>query len=128
MNLTSCICAVATAIVGMGCAPAYAEAPRSVFCMATRTTPRLDQNNYVAGAMGQVYVTRNFTTDISDETLISMWRAFIIARHPARAGRIPDDSCYPENLRRTKVSTFGDVKKLTVNWDPATGSSEPPGK
>ena len=128
MKPTSWICAAATSIAGMGCAPAYADAPRSVFCMATRTTPRLDQNNYVAGAMGQVYATRNFTTDIPDETLIPMWRAFIIAKHPARAGSIPDDSCYPENARRTKVSTFGDVKDLTVNWTPTAAPAKPQGK
>ena len=55
-----------------------------------------------------------------DETLIPMWRAFIIAKHPAAAGRIPDDSCYPKNSRRAKVNTFGDVKNLTVNWTPTT--------
>jgi hypothetical protein len=118
MKLTSWMCAAATAALGLSAAPAYADAPRSVFCMATRTTPRLDQNNYVVGAMGQVFVTRNFTTDLPDEQLIPMWRAFIIAKHPASAPGVPDDSCYPDNARRTKVSTFGDVKTLTVKWTP----------
>jgi hypothetical protein len=86
--------------------------------MATRTTPRLDQNNYVVGAMGQVFVTRNFTTDLPDEQLVPLWRAFIIARHPATAQGVPDDSCYPETARRTQVNTFGDVKTLTVKWSP----------
>lgn len=118
MKLTSWMCAAVTAALGFSAAPAYADAPRSVFCMASRTTPRLDQNNYVVGAMGQVFVTRNFITDIPDEKLIPMWRAFIIAKHPASAQGVPDDSCYPDNARRTKVSTFGDVKTLTVKWTP----------
>ncbi len=49
MKRTNWVCAAAAAILGMGCASAYADAPRSVFCMASRTTPKLDQNNYVAG-------------------------------------------------------------------------------
>jgi len=126
MKLTSWICAAATAALGLGAAPAYADAPRSVFCMATRTTPRLDQNNYVVGAMGKVFVTRNFTTDLADTDLVPLWRAFIIAKHPATSQGIPDDNCYPENARRSKVSTFGDVKNLTVPWTPEP--AKPAGK
>jgi hypothetical protein len=87
--------------------------------MATRTMPKLDQNNYVAGASGQVYATRNFTTDLPEDVLVPMWQAFIVAKHPARAGGDADDTCYPANARRTKVSTYGDVKTLTVKWVPA---------
>ena len=118
MKSTSWLAAAATAIALTGAAPAYADAPRSVFCMATRTTPRLDQNNYVVGAMGKVFVTRNFTTALPDSELVPLWRAFIIGKHPATTQGIPDDSCYPENARRSKVSTFGDVKNLTVQWTP----------
>jgi len=126
MTMTRWICAVATATLGLGGAAAQAEAPRSVFCMAERTTVRLDQNNYVSGAMGRVYVTRNFTTDLPDSALIQAWRAYIIAKHPSTSGGIPDDSCYPDNARRSKVSTFDDVKALTVTWTPA--AAKPPGK
>lgn len=126
MKLTRWMGAAAAAIALMGAAPAYADAPRSVFCMATRTTPRVDQNNYVVGAMGKVFVTRNFTTDISDDALVSSWRAFIIAKHPATTQGVPDDNCYPETARRSKVSTYGDVKNLTVNWTPEP--AKPPGK
>jgi hypothetical protein len=123
MNPIRSVCAVAAmAALALGTAvPAYADAPRSVFCMAARTTTRLDQDNYVLGAMGRVYVTRTFTTDLPDSALVSAWRAFIIARHPSISGGIPDDSCYPDTARRTKVSTYGDVKTLTVNWTPAVG-------
>lgn len=126
MKLTIWMCAAAAAILGMSYAPAYADAPRSVFCMATRTTPRVDQNNYVVGAMGKVFVTRNFTTDLADSDLVSLWRAFIITRHPATSQGVPDDNCYPEYARRSKVSTFGDVKNLTVNWTPEP--AKPSGK
>ncbi|MGH6909535.1 MAG: hypothetical protein ACREE0_15760 [Phenylobacterium sp.] len=119
MKLTRWICAAAMAVPGLVALPAHADTPRSVFCVATRATTRLDQDNYVSGAMGRVYVTRNFTTDLPDSTLISAWRAYIIAKHPSTSGGIPDDSCYPDNARRSKVSTFGDVKSLTVNWTPA---------
>ena len=73
--------------------------------------------------MGKVFVTRNFTTDLPDGALVPLWRAFIIAKHPATAQGVPDDSCYPENARRSKVSTFGDVKNLTVNWTPEPAKS-----
>jgi hypothetical protein len=126
MKRTIWMCAAAAAILGLADAPAYADAPRSVFCMATRTTPRLDQNNYVAGAMGQVFVTRNFMTDVPDEQLVPMWRAFIAARHPVTSGGVGDDSCYPETARRSKVTTFGDIKTLTVKWTPET--AKPAGK
>ena len=122
MKLASWICASATAIVAIGCAPAYADPPRSASYSATRTTPRLDQNNYVAGAMGKVYATQNFTTDMPDETLIPLWQTFITAKHPAPAGSATDNSCYPENARRAKINTFGDVKNLSVNWTPATST------
>jgi len=120
MKSTSGMGAAMVALLALCGAPAHADAPRSVFCMASRTTPRLDQNNYVAGAMGQVFVTRTFTTDLPDEVLIPKWRAFIIAKHPATSQGTPDDGCYPETDRRTKVNTFGDVKTLTVKWTPAT--------
>jgi hypothetical protein len=95
MKLAGWTCAAATAALGIYAAPAYAEAPRSVFCMATRTTPKLDQNNYVAGASGQVYATRNFTTGLPEEVLVPMWRAFIVAKHPARPGAMPTTPAIP---------------------------------
>ena len=119
MNLTGWMCAGATAVLGLGTSvPAYADAPRSVFCLAARTTTRLEQNNYVSGAMGRVYATLTFTTDLPDSALVSAWRTYIIARHPSTSGGIPDDSCYPDTARRSKISTYGDVKTLTVNWTP----------
>ena len=63
MKLTSCI-APPQSRSWRSIAPRYADAPRSVFCIASRTTPRLDQNNYVAGATGRVYVTWKLTTNI----------------------------------------------------------------
>jgi hypothetical protein len=124
MKLTNWIGAGLAMTLWAPCATAYADPPRSVFCMATRTTPRLDQNNYVVGAMGKVFVTRNFTTDIPDDALVSRWRAFIIAKHPATIQGVPDDNCYPETARRSKVSTYGDVKNLTVNWTPEAGKPQ----
>ncbi len=123
MKLTNWMCVAAMAVPGLAAAPAYADAPRKVFCMAARTTTRLDQDNYVSGAMGRVYVTPNFTTDLPDSAVVSAWRAFIIARHPSTSGGIPDDSCYPDTARRTKVSTYGDVKALTVKWTPEAGKA-----
>ena len=124
MSRTSWACAAAMAALGLGpAAPAHADAPRSVFCMAARTTTRLDQDNYVLGATGRIYVTRTFTTALSDSALIQAWRTFIIARHPSTSGGIPDDNCYPDTARRTKVSSFGDVKTLIVNWTPEVHKS-----
>ncbi len=117
MKLRGWLCAAA--ILGMSGQAAHADPPRSMFCVATRTTVRLDQNNYVSGAMGRVFVTRNFTTDLPDSAVFQAWRAFIVAKHPSTTGGIPDDSCYPDNARRSKISTFDDVKIVNVAWTPA---------
>jgi hypothetical protein len=119
------VCAVA-AVLGLAAAvPAYADAPRSVFCMAARTTTRLDQNNYVSGAMGRLYVTRNFTTDLPDSALVSAWRAHVIAKHPSTTGGIPDDNCYPDTARRAKAGAFDDVKVVNVTWTPPGAAGKP---
>ncbi|MDB5425495.1 MAG: hypothetical protein JWQ29_2911 [Phenylobacterium sp.] len=119
MELRARIWAVTAAILGaMAGHPAGAE-PAKVFCMAVRTVPMLDQNNYVMGARGTVYVTPNFETDVPEGQLIATWKAFIDARHPAGVGEDADDACYPARARRSQVDgQRGDIRRLSVAWPP----------
>jgi hypothetical protein len=111
---------VAFGLAILSCGAAQAEAPRKVFCVAVRTVPVLDQNNYVLGATGPVYMTPNFTTDAPEDRLATAWRSYILGRHPAGYQGNPDDTCYPANTRRTLLNTqHGDIKNLSVSWTPA---------
>lgn len=99
--------------------PAHAEPPRQVFCIAVRTVPQLDQDNYVMGADGPVYVTPNFSTDMGDDDLIPRWRAFITARHPTGYPSNPDDTCHPANTRREVMrAQHGNITNKSVAWTP----------
>jgi hypothetical protein len=105
--------------LALSCAAARAEAPRSMFCVAVRTTPLLDQNNYVLGGTGPVYMTPNFSTDLPDDQLAQAWRGYIVARHPVGYPGNPDDACHPANSRRALVGTqHGDIHNLSVSWTP----------
>ena len=114
-------CAVLSLVFGaMSWGSAQAETSRSVFCVAVRTVPVLDQNNYVMGASGPVYMTPNFTTDVPEDRLISEWRSFISDRHPVGFQGNPDDNCYAANTRREHLrGQHGDIKNLSVSWKPA---------
>ena len=54
---------------------------RSVFCAAVRTVPLLDQNNYVMGASGTIYMTPNFETSLTIDEVNYKWNGYIGARH-----------------------------------------------
>ena len=106
--------------VALSCGPAWAEAPRSVFCVAIRTVPMLDQNNYVLGASGPIYLTPNFSTEVPEDRLASEWRSYIVSRHPVGYPGNPDDACHPANSRRALLGAQrGDIKTLSVSWTPA---------
>ena len=118
MRSMAVMCAVVA--FGLPCGSALAEAPRQVFCVAVRTVPVLDQNNYVLGATGPVYMTPNFTTDTPEDQLGSAWRSYILNRHPAGYPGNPDDACYPANTRHALLNAqHGDIKNLSVSWTPA---------
>lgn len=102
--------------------PARAGETRQVFCIAVRTVPRVDQNNYVAGALGPVYVTRNFQTDLDEDQLVSLWQGFISARHPPGYAGNPTDDCHPANARRDTLNAAHGDKTVNVDWTPAKAS------
>ncbi len=99
--------------------PARAETQRQVFCVAVRTVPQLDQDNYTMGADGPVYMTPNFTTDMGDEDLVPRWQAYIGARHPRGYPGNPDDTCHPASSRREVIrGQHGNVANKSVAWTP----------
>jgi hypothetical protein len=109
--------AVVAAFTVLSCGAAWAQTPRSVFCVAVRTVPMLDQNNYVMGATGPVYMTPNFTTTLTDDELAAAWKAFITARHPVAYPDNPDDTCQPANTRRALISAQrGDIRNRSISW------------
>ena len=106
-------------LVAMSCPPAQAETPRSMFCVAMRTAPKLDQNNYAMGRIGSNYVTRDFTTDASTDDLTDAWRSYAASEHPKRYPDNPDDSCYPASARHKVMSEqTGEVRNINVAWPP----------
>lgn len=118
MTLKTGMCA-AVALAAILGPPAHAEAPRSVFCIAIRTVPKLDQDNYVMGVMGSNYVTPNFATDAPEDELTSAWKAFIGQQHPVSYPGNPDDVCHPATARREILGgQHGDVRNVTVDWPP----------
>jgi hypothetical protein len=109
--------AVVAGFAALSSSGAWAQTPRSVFCVAVRTVPMLDQNNYVMGATGPVYMTPNFTTSLDDDALIGAWKAFITARHPVAYPDNPDDTCQPANTRRALISAQrGDIRNRSISW------------
>ena len=112
--MKSLVCAFGAMLAVATAARAEGEsvAPRSVFCIAVRTVPLLDQNNYVMGGMGPIYMTPNFKTALSDEDLVAQWRGFISQRHPAacvhgalvRRGTVNTTSLRSKSPRLTATS------------------------
>lgn len=111
---------IAAALAGVLTAgAARAGETRQVFCIAVRTVPRVDQNNYVAGALGPVYVTRNFQTDLDEDRLVALWQGFISARHPPGYSGNPADDCQPAYARHDALNAAHADKTVNVDWTPA---------
>ncbi len=95
---------------------------RSVFCAAVRTVPLLDQNNYVMGASGTIYMTPNFETSLTLDEVNYKWNGYIGARHKAVSNDTPDDACHLAIERRDWMKTFiGNVNFRSVKWPIANG-------
>lgn len=95
---------------------------RTVFCGAVRTVPLLDQNNYVMGASGTVYMTPNFETSHTIDEVNYKWNGFIGARHKVVNDQNPDDACHLASERRTWMGAFiGNVNFRSVKWPVANG-------
>ncbi|OYU69149.1 MAG: hypothetical protein CFE28_03525 [Alphaproteobacteria bacterium PA2] len=95
---------------------------RTVFCAAVRTVPLLDQNNYVMGHSGTVYMTPNFETSLTVDEVNYKWNGFIGARHKVVSNDNPDDACRLAIERRDWMRTFiGNVNFRSVKWPQANG-------
>ncbi|MEI6438754.1 MAG: hypothetical protein WCO83_00995 [Alphaproteobacteria bacterium] len=95
---------------------------RSVFCAAVRTVPLLDQNNYVMGASGTIYMTPNFETSLTIDEVNYKWNGYIGARHKVVSDTNPNDACHVATERRNWMSTFiGQVDFKSVKWPLANG-------
>jgi hypothetical protein len=117
MKSTAGACAIL--IAALACGSAHAE-PRQMFCIAVRTVPNLDQDNYVMSASGPVYMTPNFATDLADDELASQWRAYVQPKHPIAYPNNPDDTCQPANGRRALIAAQrGDIRNRSIAWTPA---------
>jgi hypothetical protein len=114
-------CAMGAAVLAaMPGQAARADPMRSMFCIAIRSVPKLDQDNYVLGRTGSNYLTRDFTTADSTEDLIAAWKAFAEA-YPRRYPDNPDDNCYPASARRAVMSDqHGEIRNINVAWPPGT--------
>ncbi len=120
MTSTTRTGAIVAGLAVIACQAAWAEAPRSMFCVAMRTAPKLDQNNYAMGRIGSNYLTRDFTTDVSIDELNDAWRSYAGSEHPKRYPDNPDDACYPAKTRRVVMSEqTGEVRNINVPWPPA---------
>lgn len=113
-------CLLATASVGGLGGAAQAAETRSMFCMAVRIVPALDQNNYAMGGQGRVFLTQSFATDLPDGELMAAWRAFITDKHPATSAGSGPESCHPADTRRAVLrEQHGDIRNVSVSWTPA---------
>jgi len=117
--MLSKILIAAALAAGLTTSAAQAGEMRQVFCLAIRTVPRVDQNNYVSGALGPVYATRNFQTDLDQDQLVSLWQGFITARHPPGYAGNPADDCQPAYARRDTLNAAHADKIVNVDWTPA---------
>lgn len=117
--MLSKILIAAALAAGLTASAAQAGEMRQVFCLAVRTVPRVDQNNYVAGALGPVYVTRNFQTDLDQDQLVSLWQGFITSRHPPGYAGNPADDCQPAYARHDTLNAAHADKIVNVDWTPA---------
>lgn len=101
---------------------ARADAAKAFFCVAVRTVPNLDQDNYVMGATGPIYMTANFTTELARDEVTAAWVGYIAAKHPVAYPNNPDDTCYPANTRREVMrAQHGDIRRVSVSWAPGKG-------
>ena len=120
-------CALGLAMV-LAIGPAHAQTVgqtlpevRSVFCVAVRTVPLLDQNNFPMGASGTVYTTGNFESSLSLNDVNYAWNGFIGAKHKVVNNDNPNDTCHPAVERRELMKTFtGNVKFKSVKWPVAS--------
>jgi hypothetical protein len=111
--------AIAAAVL-LAATAAQAAGGKSMFCVAVRTVPNLDQDNYVMGAVGPIYMTPNFTTDLPDDELRSLWASFVTVRHPIGYPSNPDDTCYPAASRHDVIAAQkGDIRRVSIVWTPA---------
>ena len=123
MTALKLFCA-ATLAVGLATRPAQAQTmgqtvpdTRTVFCIAVRTVPLLDQNNFVLGASGTVYTTPNFETSLSLMDVNYKWNGYIGSKHKVVNYENPDDACHPAVERRELMKTFvGSVTFKSVKW------------
>lgn len=124
MRSTAGACAILLA--ALACGPAHADGQRQMFCIAVRTVPNLDQDNYVMSASGPVYMTPNFATDLADDDLRAQWQAYVQSKHPVAYPNNPDDTCQPANTRRALVAAQrGDIRNKSVAWAPAQSAAKP---
>ena len=123
MRLGTRTCAAAAVLAVIAGLPAWAGAPRSMFCVAMRSAPKLDQNNYAMGRVGTNYLTRDFTTDAPIDELNDAWRSYTASEHAKRYPDNPEDACYPAKSRRLVMSEqIGEVRNINVPWPPATAA------
>jgi hypothetical protein len=115
----------ASLVVSLMSGAAFAQTlpdTRNVFCAAVRTVPLLDQNNYVMGHSGTVYMTPNFETSLTVDEVNYKWNGYIGARHKAVSNDTPDDACHLAIERRDWMKTFiGNVNFRSVKWPQANG-------
>lgn len=112
--------ALAAVLAAASSGPARAEDARKMFCVAVRTVPNLDQDNYVMGATGPIYMTPTFTTEVADDEVRSLWSAFVTVRHPIGYPSNPDDTCYPATARHDVIAAQkGDIRRVSIVWTPA---------
>ena len=117
-------CGLAAVSTGFFGGSATAAETRSMFCMAVRTVPALDQNNYAMGGQGRVFLTQSFATDLGEGELMAAWRAFITDKHPATSSGSGPESCHPADTRRAVLrEQHGDIRNVSVSWTP--GKAKP---
>ena len=115
--------ALALALIGGSAAAQNLPDSHTVFCVAVRTVPLLDQNNYVMGASGTVYMTPNFESTLSLDDVNYKWNGYIGSKHKVVNNDNPNDVCHPAVERRELMKTFtGNVSFKSVKWPLANGN------
>lgn len=98
---------------------ARAQDKQTVYCVAVRTLPSVDQDGFALGDRGPIFQTQNFTSDLTLDQLSAAWRAYIIAKHPITYGGNPDDTCHMASERRAfAVGVGGVVRNVSLGWVP----------
>lgn len=114
---------LALALIGGSAIAQNLPDSRTVFCVAVRTVPLLDQNNYVMGASGTVYMTPNFESTLSLDDVNYKWNGFIGSKHKVVNYDNPSDVCHLASERRELMKTFtGNVSFKSVKWPIANGN------